>query len=398
MRNTHFIILLCLAVLLSYVFDLLSRRYRIPSVLLLLGTGMLLRQLADYTGFQIPLQNRLLPILGTLGLILIVLEGALELELSPDRLPLVRRAFRATVLTIVVSTLAIGLFLSQWLQQPLVNGILAAVPFSVISSAVAIPSVRIFPAFSREFVIYESSLSDIIGVMVFNFIIYNIPGGWWSMLAFVKDTAIMCGLSVVCCFLLLYLISKISHPVKYFPIIASLVLFYAIGKLYHLSSLLLVLVFGLFMNNTELFVRGRLKRLLHNELFEQELTQIKNLTGETAFLVRTFFFLLFGYVTDLPSLFDTTALLGSLGLITIIFSLRFFLFRTLGDRRLFAVIPVAPRGLITVLLFLSIPGSLRLKGLPPGMLMLTVILSVLMMTGGMLHYHWQTGKPLEPKL
>lgn len=386
MRNTYLIILLCVVVLLSYVFDLLSRRYRIPSVILLLVSGIVLRQLADYIGLQIPYQNRLLSVLGTVGLILIVLEGALELELTSDRLPLIRQAFRVTLLSIVFLSLGIGLLLSHWLHQPFQTCLLAAVPFSVISSAVAIPSVRHFSAISREFVIYESSLSDIIGVMFFNFLLYNVPGGWWSVPAFLQDTALIGGLSVLCCFLLLYLIRLINHPVKYFPIIACLILFYAIGKLVHLSSLLLILVFGLFLNNTELFVPGRLRRGLHNELFEQELTQIKALTGESAFLVRTFFFLLFGYSTNLSTLIDPRAWLGSMAIVALIFGIRFGLFRLLTDRQLFGVIPIAPRGLITVLLFLSIPQELRLPNFPVGLLMLTVILSIGVMTAGVIRH------------
>src|SRR4029453_11136201 len=45
--------------------------------------------------------------------------------------------------------------------------VLAAIPFAVISSAVAIPAARGLAEQPREFVIYESSLSDIVGVLVF---------------------------------------------------------------------------------------------------------------------------------------------------------------------------------------------------------------------------------------
>ena len=44
---------------------------------------------------------------------------------------------------------------------------LAAMPFAVVSSAVAIPSSAGLADATREFVVYESSLSDILGVLVF---------------------------------------------------------------------------------------------------------------------------------------------------------------------------------------------------------------------------------------
>jgi cell volume regulation protein A len=52
-----------------------------------------------------------------------------------------------------------------------------AVPLSIISSSIAIPSTRNFSAGQREFVIYESSISDILGVILFNFITQNVSFG-----------------------------------------------------------------------------------------------------------------------------------------------------------------------------------------------------------------------------
>ncbi|MCY7356661.1 MAG: hypothetical protein LH609_04190 [Rudanella sp.] len=45
---------------------------------------------------------------------------------------------------------------------------------------------------------------------------------------------------------------------------------------------------------------------------------------------------------------------------------------------------VAPRGLITILLYLNIPDSLKLTGFREGVLMLTVLLSAFVMMGGLI--------------
>ena len=50
-----------------------------------------------------------------------------------------------------------------------------------------------------------------------------------------------------------------------------LFLVYAVADIYDLSSLVLVLIFGLFLNNTDLFIRGNLARLFKSDLFEKEL-------------------------------------------------------------------------------------------------------------------------------
>ena len=47
--------------------------------------------------------------------------------------------------------------------------VLFAIPLSIISSAVAIPSATGLIDHEREFVIYESTFSDILGIMIFNY-------------------------------------------------------------------------------------------------------------------------------------------------------------------------------------------------------------------------------------
>ena len=386
MDSSYLIIILSLSVLLSYVFDLLSSRYKTPSVILLLVSGMLIRQITNYLDVQIPYLTPLLSTLGTLGLILIVLEGALELELSGEKLAVLRRAFYAAVSAILLTSALLAGLLYVLLEQPFFNCLVTAMPFSIISSAVAIPSVKNLSPARREFIVYESAFSDILGVMIFNFLIYNASGGFWAIVSFAKDTAVMAVISLLCCFVLLYLISKINHHIKFLPIISVLFLVYAVGKIYHLSSLLLILVFGLFLNNTELFIRGRLDRFLKNDLFEKELEQLKNLTAESAFIVRTFFFLLFGYAADLEALIDPDALIVSALMLPLIFGVRFVVLRLSLQGSLTPIAYVAPRGLITVLLYLGIPEAQKVAGFREGILMLVVIATALVMMGGVVSY------------
>ena len=69
----------------AYLLDIVGRRFRLPSVILLILTGMGLRQLLDAGGLELQWVNPLVPVLGTIGLVLIVLEGALDLSLSAER-------------------------------------------------------------------------------------------------------------------------------------------------------------------------------------------------------------------------------------------------------------------------------------------------------------------------
>ncbi|GAB3927301.1 sodium:proton exchanger [Larkinella terrae] len=386
MDTSYLIIIFSLSVLISYVFDLLSSRYKTPSVILLLASGMLLRQVTNYFAFQLPYVDTILPTLGTLGLILIVLEGALELELTGDKLGMIRRAFWASLSSILVTSLLMAALFYVLMEASFFKCLVAAMPFAIISSAVAIPGSKNLNLASREFVVYESSLSDILGVMIFNFLVYNASGGILSILSFAKDTLIMVILSLICCFFLLYLISKINHHIKFLPIISVLFLVYAVSRIYQLSPLLLILVFGLFLNNTELFIRGRLDRIFKNDLFEKELDQFKNLTAEGAFIVRTFFFLLFGYASDVYTLIEPDALIVSFLLLLILYSVRTGILRLSLPGSINPVVFIAPRGLITILLYLSIPENLKLVGFRDGILMAVVLLTALVMMAGVISY------------
>lgn len=389
------IIMLSSSVLISYGFDLVSSRTKLPSVVLLLATGMLIRQATDYFGIAIPFVNVILPTLGTLGLILIVLEGGLDLELSGGKHRLIGRTFVAALLGILLSMFAIAGIFYVLLGEKFYNALVTATPFAIISSAVAIPSVRGLSEKPREFMVYESSLSDIIGLMIFNILVIPAGSGWESAFQFVKSTVLVVIISVICCFLLLYLISRINHHVKYLPIISTLFIVYAVGKMYHLSSLLAILVFGLFLNNTELFVRGKLKNYLKNDLFETELEQFKKLNAESAFVIRTFFFLIFGYSTNIGELVDIDAWIVSMLLVLAMIGTRYISLKATFKGNMKPILYVAPRGLITVLLFLSIPPQYLVVGFRDGILMITVILTALMMMVAVMSHKPEEEERLE---
>lgn len=67
----------CGLIILSYLFSVLNKATRIPSVLLLLGTGILLRYLSVSFNIPFDIPQSVTEILGTVGLIIIVLEAGL---------------------------------------------------------------------------------------------------------------------------------------------------------------------------------------------------------------------------------------------------------------------------------------------------------------------------------
>ena len=112
-----------------------------------------------------------LKVLGTIGLIMIVLEGALDLELTKEKSSLIWKATLLAVLGILGSILFIAPIFHFLLNMDIGLSLLYATPLAVISSAIVLPSVVGLNEYDKELLIYESCISDIIGIMVFNLIL-----------------------------------------------------------------------------------------------------------------------------------------------------------------------------------------------------------------------------------
>jgi len=168
MNTLTVLFVLPLLVIFSYLFDSFARKTKFPAVILLMLTGILIRGFMEAYGYQdIGFIDDLIPILGTVGLILIVLEGALELEINREKLPIILKGFLSALIILILNVVGISMLL-QWLLKIGINdAVIFSIPLSIISSAVAIPSAANLIKRDKEFVIYESTFSDILGIMLF---------------------------------------------------------------------------------------------------------------------------------------------------------------------------------------------------------------------------------------
>ncbi|GAB3661900.1 hypothetical protein GCM10027594_31580 [Hymenobacter agri] len=375
---------LSLAVLLSYVFDLAARATKVPSVLLLLLAGIALSQAANYWGVAVAVPPVLLQLFGIVGLILIVLEGSLDLRLTHDKAPLIRRSFLAAVLIMGVQVAAIAALLHFYVGARWQSCLLNAVPLAVVSSAVAIPSVAGLGGDKQEFIVYESTFSDIVGIMLFNFILQDNFAQGWSIVTFGRDVLAVAVVAVLSTALLAWLLGRLRSHVKFFLLFAFLVLIYSIAKKLHLSSLVLVLAFGLAVNNADqLLKHPLLRRFLHPEELAGQLHQLKSITAESAFLIRTFFFLLFGYSITLSNLVSFSLLLQGALIVGVLTLVRYVYLRYIAKTDLIPELFIAPKGLISVLLFYSIPPRLLIGEVSENMLFVVILLTGLLMMVGL---------------
>ena len=378
--------------LFAYALERFGRRFRMPAVVLLIVTGLVARQVLDGLGLRYHWVDPIVPILGTLGLILIVLEGALDLTVTRERLPLIAASAAASLAGFVVTLAGFALMFVYLLGMPAPAAVLAAIPFAVISSAVAIPSAAGLPAQPREFVVYESSLSDILGVLVF----YAWLAAEGSIDAFALDLvgggAVSLAVAVLAAVVLYYFVTQIVGHVRFLPLLAGLVFLYAIGKALHLSPLIVVLVCGLLINNPHLLHWHAGLRALHDDGYEQTLAEFKGIVAELTFATKSLFFLLLGYWTDVQTMLSVRAWLIAVAGVALIVASRWLILRALRQPAAGALVWIAPRGLITVLLFLSARETGTIDGFPLGAVMLVVLA-----TAAMTALAQRTGAPAAPE-
>jgi NhaP-type Na+/H+ or K+/H+ antiporter len=386
MKPETIIAALSVLIIASYVFNLLSRWTRIPSVFLLLGVGVAARQFFSPDAALPEYLNHLVQLFGVAGLVMIVLEASLDLKASPGKMSLMRNAFFSATMVLAASTTFVSTILHFWLECTWRLSVVYAIPLSIISSAIVIPSAEHLPETKREFVVYESSFSDILGILVFDFFVLNDTVGVGSVVGFFGSTVLVTIGSVLASIAMLWLVGNTTTIVKFFLLLAVLFFLYSAGKLVHLPSLLLVLIFGLVLNNLDVVIRPRNARFFDKERLNDVVTQFKAFTAELSFFIRTFFFLLFGFSVDIQSLASSHVFLLGATIVLALLTVRFFYFRYSFKSSILPEVLLMPRGLITVLLFYSIPAQLTLSEFDPGIVLFVIIATTLLMTLGLVMY------------
>ena len=389
----YIIIAASLIIIFSYLFNRVSEKSNIPSVLLLIFLGVIGREFIGLFGvekeriLEIFSRIRILEVLGTLGLILIVLEAALELKIAKEKLKLISKSFVIALSGLLLCMFAIATILVySFKSMDWSTALIYATPLSILSSAIVIPSVVNLDEKNEEFHIYESTFSDILGIMIFYFFVElgNSSSNVMVLGDFTFGLVVTIVTSIILSYVLIYVFQNLETKVKLFLMIGVLFLLFSIGKLMHLSSLLIILVFGLILNNYKLFFVGKLKKHLRPMAIENIRESFLMITIESAFVVRTFFFVIFGFSIALTTLLDVKVAIISAAILIVIYVTRILSFLPYKHDNFKRAITIAPRGLITLLLFYSIPEEFIFEGFKSGILLFIIIVTSLVMTSGLL--------------
>lgn len=382
----NIIIVASLIIIISFIFNGISKKTNVPSVLMLIVLGVILQYVLK--AFSTEELNFLpvLEILGIVGLIMIVLEAALELELKQEKLIPILKSMTIALVGLIASAWVAAIILHQLVpDMSMQSAWLYATPLSILSSAIIIPSVTSLSTDKKEFHIYESTFSDIIGIMMFYFLTGSLnPEENSGVVGFIGNIILTIIISLVASYAIILIFQKIKSQVKLFLLIAILLLLYALGKKMHLSSLIIILIFGLVIANMKLFFSGKLNEFLDYKKAHQIYHELHIITLETAFVVRTLFFVIFGLTIVIASIFDINVVLISILIVLSIYVIRYGLLRLFFKKDIFPQLFIAPRGLITVLLFYAIPAQAQVASFNSGILLFVIISTSIIMTIGMI--------------
>lgn len=352
MDNPYVVIIFAsLLIVFSYLFTQISKYTKIPSVIFLIGTGVALQFGVKYMGINIPDLSQYLGLLGVVGLMMIVLEGALDIEVHRNKIRTILAALATSIIILGITNSLIASIIYFTQNSEFMDAFLYAIPLSVVSSAIVIPSVHTLIPAKKEFMILEATLSDIFGIMLFAFWIKEPPQGQSYFEAISLNVVISVVVSVLLSYFLVYIFHKIKTEIKFFLFLAILALLFSVGEYFHYSALLIILIFGLVLNNTHAFFRGFLKKLINKEKVMEIREEFVMITNETSFLIRTFFFVMFGLTMNLEGLFDIEAIIISCIIMLVIFLTRALNLKVFLKSTIFPQMLIAPRGLVTILLF-----------------------------------------------
>ena len=364
MNLTAFFGLLGGLLVLAFAANRLFRWTRIPDVVVLMATGLLIGPVLGWA--RADQFKDVTHAFGTLALILILFEGGLDLNIreTMNHFP---GGLLFGALTYGITTMLVGFVVSGSLGINRNEGLLAGAVLGCTSSTIVLP---VLQQWKTEKVIeiillLESTLGDILGVLTVGFLLqYRQPGGSIVgdfLAGFLSQIAISLAASFLIGFgwsrLLPYLSEQRFWQVLTFSMV---LLLYAGTEHLRGSGLLAVLGFGLALSNLPGERRAAIAMPFQYSLLDAEPHEkILSFHAELSFLVRTFFFVLIGVVVQLSGLRPIWPLV--MGVTGAIYLARWiaiqcsrWAWRGMAASGREIVLWMLPRGLITIVLALEV--------------------------------------------
>ncbi|MEK6957871.1 MAG: cation:proton antiporter [archaeon] len=278
-------------IVIGYLGELLSRRFTLPTALLLLGIGFGLKVSGlvndqDFTG----LQN----FFGTLALIFLLFDGALSLNIF-EVLFKSGRVIAVAGGIILLSMLGTAGMFMLFGMDPLIGAILGAI-IGGIDTGVTLSMTRVMtlPDEIQRFLTLESSITDVFSIILAIVLTQALLSGIINPLfiaqGIVGKFAIGIFLGLLSGVASILLLSHIEKGYNYMVTFAIVLIVYSLTEFLGGSGAISVLAFGVILGN-EMAVR----RVIHSREVESR-PMIQQFQSEISFFIRTFFFVFLGIV------------------------------------------------------------------------------------------------------
>ena len=385
-------------ILIGFLTNLLFRLTRIPSVLLLIGIGILLGPVTGWVTSASLIS--IAPFFGTMALLIILFEGGLELDIES----VMRQAPRAAVLAVlafVFSVVAVTAFAYFAAGFSLLNALLLASILGATSPAICIPLVSGLSVRNevKTFLKLESALGDVLLLVTVVLILDVQSTGNQDALGMISSFVMSIAVAYIIASIAGVLWSRLigwmgQEPLAYMLTLGFVfILYFAVEEL-HGSAAIAVLMFGMMLENMQVIagrLGKRLRRLFGIDIRAEQFVLhqfMKNITAELSFLIRTFFFVYLGLLLN----FDTLTLqigLAGVGMVALLLISRWLALQLLKKRAGMsigesqAVMALLPRGLATaVMAFLPAQYGLAGVELLPVYAFVVIVLTNILMTAG----------------
>lgn len=362
-----------LIILAGFAGKAMFRKTRIPDIPLLLGIGVLLGPVLHLMDSETLLP--LAPYVGTLALLMIMLEGGMNLDV--DRV--VRQMkwiFLLTSLAFFLATAGIAAGLHFYAGMSIPLSLILGAALGCTSGAVVIPLVQDMrmSVNTRTLLTLEAALGDTLAVVLVLFLIRYIK-------APIADTGLQVSL-LVSAFLWAGLLGGVGGVLwvrflarvgrmhlSYMLTMAAILLLYAACEIIHASGVFAVLVFGMAMTNAE----SIMKKMPTKNQYDWDATDfaLHDTIGwfhdEVTFIARVFFFVYLGMLLDVSG-FTQTVVVASCGIVLLVYLTRYLATRIVGwlGRRQppferGVITGMAPRGLASAVLA-TLPSAAGIEG------------------------------------
>lgn len=364
MNVTLLFALLGALVVLAFAANRLFRRTRVPDVIVLMATGLLLGPtfgLVHAEQFQ-PVTHAF----GTLAVILILFEGGLGLDLR-STLRHFPGGILLSFLAYVFSLFIIAAVMHWSLNVPLAPALITGAVLGCTSSSITLPAleqIKASPA-ARVTMVLDSSLSDTFAILTVGILLdLGSHGGpvaarFIGQAFFVVLTSL--ALAAVTAAFWSYLLPKLSER-RFWNVLtlSAVLLLYAAAEQIGVSGLITIFCFGIFLANIRRLDLTALEDFLDSKLVgDEHHAQVLSFHAELAFLIRTFFFVLLGVVVELRQLVSyLPQVAGLVGAIILARALAVgassWAWKGLHPGEREVILWIMPRGLITVVLALQV--------------------------------------------